>query len=157
LQHCGYELLQRHLQLLRLCARQSRSGQLAVDRCRPIRSSASHSPSMICSLCQIFGDSLSSSPSHRDVYISLDAAAMAKHEANRGLKGLGVRIRSATIRMPALGVTPLAQVTTSRLIEDYHALLPLLQELGFVAGAFSGSGNSYRHLSIVAFEWKADR
>lgn len=44
----------------------------------------------------------------KTVYISLDAAAMTKHEANRGLNGLGSRIRSATVRMPALGVAPLA-------------------------------------------------
>jgi MoaA/NifB/PqqE/SkfB family radical SAM enzyme len=73
----------------------------------------------------------------KTVYISLDAATMTKHEANRGLNGLGSRIRSATVRMPALGVTPLAQVTMSKLIDDYYALLPRLQELGFVAVAFS--------------------
>ena len=35
----------------------------------------------------------------RTVYVSIDAPVMADHEANRGLKGLGARIRSATARM----------------------------------------------------------
>jgi MoaA/NifB/PqqE/SkfB family radical SAM enzyme len=58
----------------------------------------------------------------KTVYISIDAASMAAHETNRGLKGLGERIKSATSRMRELGVTPLAQVTMSKLIGDprYH-------------------------------------
>src|SRR5438270_6715112 len=62
---------------------------------------------------------------------------MADHEANRGLKGLGDRIRSATSRMPSLGMTALAQVTISKLVDDYQALVLLLRELGFQAVAFS--------------------
>jgi MoaA/NifB/PqqE/SkfB family radical SAM enzyme len=73
----------------------------------------------------------------KTVYVSIDAAAMADHEANRGLKGLGDRIRSATARMPALGITPFAQVTMSKLIRDYRALAPALRDLGFAAVAFS--------------------
>ena len=73
----------------------------------------------------------------KTVYISIDAAAMVDHEANRGLKGLGKRIRSATSRMPSLGMTPLAQVTMSKLIENYRTLVPLLRDLGFQAVAFS--------------------
>jgi len=71
------------------------------------------------------------------VYISIDAAAMADHETNRGLKCLGERIRSATSRMPSLGMTAIAQVTMSKLISDYRSLIPLLQDLGFAAVAFS--------------------
>jgi MoaA/NifB/PqqE/SkfB family radical SAM enzyme len=73
----------------------------------------------------------------KTVYISIDTANMAKHEGNRGLKGLGERIRWATARMRDLGMTPLAQVTMSKLIPDYHELGPLLREWGFAAVAFS--------------------
>ena len=72
----------------------------------------------------------------KTVYISIDAPAMAVHEENRGLNGLGERIRSATARMPSLGMTALAQVTMSKLIGDYRALAPLLRDLGFSAVAF---------------------
>ena len=44
----------------------------------------------------------------KTVYVSIDSAAIAAHESNRGLKGLGDRIRQATARMPALGMTALA-------------------------------------------------
>src|ERR1700693_1000722 len=73
----------------------------------------------------------------KTVYVSIDAAAMADHEENRGLKGLGERIRSATARMPSLGMTALAQVTMSKLIGDYRTLVPLLRELCISAVAFS--------------------
>lgn len=73
----------------------------------------------------------------KTVYVSIDSADMAEHEANRGLKGLGKRIREATARMPGLGMIPLAQVTMSKLIQDYAALAPALQDLGFAAVAFS--------------------
>jgi hypothetical protein len=71
------------------------------------------------------------------VYVSIDAPLMSDHEANRGLKGLGDRIRKATARMPKLGMTALAQVTMSKLIRDYLALVPLLRQFGFEAVAFS--------------------
>jgi hypothetical protein len=71
------------------------------------------------------------------VYVSIDASEMAVHEENRGLAGLGERIRSATARMPSLGMTALAQVTMSKLIGDYRTLVPLLRNLGFSAVAFS--------------------
>lgn len=73
----------------------------------------------------------------KTVYVSIDAAAIATHEANRGLKGLGNRIRQATARMPALGMTALAQVTMSKLISNYRDLAPALRDLGFSAVAFS--------------------
>src|SRR5215471_18081775 len=73
----------------------------------------------------------------KTIYISIDAADIETHEANRGLKRLGDRIREATARMPDLGVTPLAQVTMSKLIENYHLLAPFLRGLGFKAVAFS--------------------
>jgi MoaA/NifB/PqqE/SkfB family radical SAM enzyme len=73
----------------------------------------------------------------KTVYISIDSARMDEHELNRGLKGLGERVRAATARMPALGMTPLAQITMNKLISDYHALVPMLRDLGFAAVAFS--------------------
>ncbi len=73
----------------------------------------------------------------KSVYISIDAATITKHEANRGLEGLGQRIRTSTKRMRELGMTPLAQVTMSKLLGDYRELAPLLRELGFDAVAFS--------------------
>jgi MoaA/NifB/PqqE/SkfB family radical SAM enzyme len=73
----------------------------------------------------------------KTLYISIDSATMKEHEANRGLRGLGERIRSAVSRMAALGMTPLAQVTMNKLITDYSALVPLLRDFGFSAVAFS--------------------
>src|SRR2546428_3455224 len=84
----------------------------------------------------------------RTVYVSIDAPWMADHEANRGLKGLGERIRSATSRMPSLGMTALAQVTMSKLIDDYRALVPLLHDLGFEAVNFSHPQKKIPGLSI---------
>jgi len=73
----------------------------------------------------------------KTVYVSIDSPLIARHEANRGLNGLGERIRKATSRMPNLGMTALAQVTMSKLIDDYRSLVPLLQELSFESVAFS--------------------
>jgi MoaA/NifB/PqqE/SkfB family radical SAM enzyme len=73
----------------------------------------------------------------KTVYVSIDSASISDHEANRGLKGLGRRIREATARMSDLGMLPLAQVTINRLISDYQALAPTLRDLGFAAVAFS--------------------
>jgi MoaA/NifB/PqqE/SkfB family radical SAM enzyme len=90
----------------------------------------------------------------KTVYVSIDAPTLADHEANRGLKGLGDRIRSATSRMPSLGMAPLAQVTMSKLIGDYHALVPLLHELGFEAVAFSYPQRM--RLGSSSLAWSAD-
>ena len=73
----------------------------------------------------------------KTLYISIDAPAITTHEANRGLKGLGDRIRRSTARMRELGMTPLAQVTMSKLLGDYRQLAPSLRDLGFAAVAFS--------------------
>src|SRR5215471_16672508 len=73
----------------------------------------------------------------RTFYISIDAASVTAHEANRGLKNLIERIRWATGRMPQLGLTPIAQVTMNKLIEDYQALGTFLRDLGFAAVALS--------------------
>ncbi len=73
----------------------------------------------------------------RTIYISIDAPSMAIHETNRGLRTLGKRIREATLRMRALGIIPLAQVAMSKLVRNYSDLVPMLNELGFEAVAFS--------------------
>lgn len=90
----------------------------------------------------------------KTVYISIDAARMTDHEDNRGLQGLGERIRSATSRMPSLGMIPLAQVTMSKLIDDYRGLVPLLRDLGFEAVAFSYP--QMKKLGSSSLAWSAD-
>lgn len=73
----------------------------------------------------------------KTIYISIDSPLIEEHERNRGLRGLGERIRAATSRMPQLGITPIAQVAMSKLIHDYTDLVPLLRQLGFSAVTFS--------------------
>ncbi|HET7206149.1 MAG TPA: radical SAM protein [Terriglobales bacterium] len=73
----------------------------------------------------------------KTVYVSIDSPVISEHENNRGLKGVGERIRAATTRMPNLGMTPIAQVAISKLISDFTALVPLLRDLGFQAVTFS--------------------
>jgi hypothetical protein len=89
----------------------------------------------------------------KTVYVSIDAPAMAVHEENRGLKGLGDRIRAATARMPSLGMTALAQVTMSKLIGDYRTLVPLLRDLGFSV-AFSYPQQA--RLGSSSLAWSSD-
>jgi MoaA/NifB/PqqE/SkfB family radical SAM enzyme len=90
----------------------------------------------------------------KTVYVSIDSPLISEHEANRGLNGLGERIRKATLRMPELGMTALAQVTMSKLIDDYRALVPLLQQLGFEAVAFSYPQRT--RLGSSSLAWSAD-
>jgi len=90
----------------------------------------------------------------KTVYVSIDAPLMSEHEANRGLNGLGERIRTATARMAKLGMTALAQVTMSKLIRDYLALVPLLRQLGFEAVAFSYPQRT--RLGSSSLAWSAD-
>ena len=73
----------------------------------------------------------------KTIYVSIDAPLLADHEANRGLSGLGERIRIATRRMPSLGITPISQIAMSKLITDYRTLIPLARDLGFRALTFS--------------------
>jgi MoaA/NifB/PqqE/SkfB family radical SAM enzyme len=73
----------------------------------------------------------------KTIYISIDAPSITAHEANRGLKHLVERIQAATSRTHRLGITVLAQVTNSKLIDDYIALGTFLRSLGFDAVAFS--------------------
>jgi MoaA/NifB/PqqE/SkfB family radical SAM enzyme len=73
----------------------------------------------------------------KTIFISIDSASAAEHEANRGLKGVCARIGEANRRMIERGMTPLASVAMNKLIGDYRALVPFLQELGFAAVSFS--------------------
>lgn len=90
----------------------------------------------------------------KTIYVSIDAPLIADHEKNRGLHGLGERIRKATSRMPKLGMTALAQVTMSKLIDDYRALVPLFRQLGFEAVAFSYPQRA--RLGSSSLAWSAD-
>lgn len=90
----------------------------------------------------------------KTVYISIDSAQMDEHEANRGLKGLGERIRSANARMRSLAMTSFAQVTVNKLITDYDALVPALRDLGFAAVAFSYPQNA--RLGSTTMAWSED-
>jgi MoaA/NifB/PqqE/SkfB family radical SAM enzyme len=90
----------------------------------------------------------------KTVYISIDAATVDSHEANRGLKGVCARIRTATPRMRELGMTPIAQVTMSKLIDDYRQLVPMLRDLGLGAVAFSYPQGAKLGSSSLA--WSAD-
>jgi MoaA/NifB/PqqE/SkfB family radical SAM enzyme len=87
----------------------------------------------------------------KTIYISIDAASVAAHESNRGLKNLVERIRAATFRMQKLGITALAQVTMSKLINDYQALGTFLRGLGFQAVAFSYPQR--RRLGSTSLAW----
>lgn len=90
----------------------------------------------------------------KTVYVSIDAATVKEHETNRGLEGVCQRIRAATSRMPALGMTAIAQVTMSRLISDYRALVPMLRSLGLVAVAFSYPQSM--RLGSSSLAWSSD-
>jgi MoaA/NifB/PqqE/SkfB family radical SAM enzyme len=90
----------------------------------------------------------------KTVYISIDAATIADHEGNRGLDGVCQRIRAATSRMPKLGMTAIAQVTMSKLIGDYRALVPTLRGLGLVAVAFSYPQG--KRLGSSSLAWSTD-
>jgi MoaA/NifB/PqqE/SkfB family radical SAM enzyme len=70
------------------------------------------------------------------VYISVDAASCAVHDANRGLPGLSARIRRANAALKRRQIPSSASVTMSRLV-DYPALPDMLRDLGFGAVTFS--------------------
>jgi len=72
----------------------------------------------------------------RQFVISIDAASVEIHEDNRGLPGVCGRIREAVRTLDELGLSPIASVTMSRLV-DYEALPGFLQSLGFRSVCFS--------------------
>ena len=70
------------------------------------------------------------------LFVSIDSHSMEEHERNRGLQGLGERIREGIARARSAGITSLASVAVNRLI-DYDRLPDLLGDLGFEAVSFS--------------------
>lgn len=90
----------------------------------------------------------------KNVYISIDSPDMAAHEANRGLQGLGGRIRDANARMTEAGMIPFAQVTMNKLIDDYRSLVPMLRDYGFAAVAFSYP--QQQRLGSTTLAWSED-
>ncbi len=68
--------------------------------------------------------------------ISIDSAALAEHERNRGLEGLGPRIAEGIAQAHSLGLPVHASVTVSRLVR-YDELPDTLRWLGFDAASFS--------------------
>ena len=68
--------------------------------------------------------------------VSIDSHSMAAHERNRGLRGLGVRIRQGLATARQRQIPTLACVTVNRLV-DYEQLPDLLTDLGFDAVTFS--------------------
>ncbi|MBF2066997.1 MAG: radical SAM protein [Calothrix sp. C42_A2020_038] len=71
------------------------------------------------------------------IIISIDAAEVSKHEANRGLRGVCNRIREANHYFQSRNIGSTASVTMSRIIEDYQELAPFLKSLGFDSVTFS--------------------
>ncbi len=68
--------------------------------------------------------------------VSLDSHSMAAHEQNRGLRGVGERIRKGVAAAQRHGITTISVVTVNHLV-DYGQLPALLEDLGFDAVSFS--------------------
>jgi MoaA/NifB/PqqE/SkfB family radical SAM enzyme len=68
--------------------------------------------------------------------VSIDSHSMEAHERNRGLRGVGERIRQGLAAARRRGVPNQAVVTVNRLV-DYERLPDLLRALGFDAVSFS--------------------
>ena len=73
----------------------------------------------------------------KTLFISIDSPDPARHEANRGLKGVFARIRDANRALKPAGVKTVASVTINRLIDDYQRLADTLRELGFETVTFT--------------------
>jgi MoaA/NifB/PqqE/SkfB family radical SAM enzyme len=68
--------------------------------------------------------------------VSIDSHSMADHERNRGLPGVGDRIRQGLAMARSHGVPTLASVTVNRLVR-YEELPKTLADLGFDSVIFS--------------------
>lgn len=68
--------------------------------------------------------------------VSIDSHSLAEHEHNRGLQGVGERVREGLAIARRNRVSTLASVTVSRLVQ-YDKLPDLLRHLGFDAVSFS--------------------
>lgn len=73
----------------------------------------------------------------RTMFISIDSAEVAKHEANRGLPGVCEKIAKANPLLKAAGIKTVASVTISRLVTDFEKLFAFLKTLGFETVTFT--------------------
>ena len=71
-----------------------------------------------------------------DFIISIDAATVEQHEANRGLPGVCQRVREANRLISTLKLTSTASTTISRLV-DFETLPSFLESLNFSSVTFS--------------------
>jgi MoaA/NifB/PqqE/SkfB family radical SAM enzyme len=68
--------------------------------------------------------------------VSIDSHSLADHERNRGLQGVGARIRDGLAAARSGRIPAFASVTVNRLV-NYEHLPELLRSLGFDAVSFS--------------------
>jgi len=68
--------------------------------------------------------------------VSLDSHRLDAHERNRGLRGVGARIREGLALARGFGIPTIASVTVNRLV-NYEQLPDLINALGFEAVTFS--------------------
>ena len=68
--------------------------------------------------------------------VSIDSHSLTDHERNRGLRGVGARIRAGVALARRERIPTFASVTVSRLVQ-YELLPALLTDLGFEAALFS--------------------
>lgn len=93
------------------------------------------------------------------VIMSIDAHDVARHEKNRGLPDVCLKIKRANERFAGLGVQTTASITASRLIDDYEKLPDFLRALGFKSCTFSyplthlsSSYLSFSNSSLVSYD-----
>jgi len=84
------------------------------------------------------------------LHVSIDSHSMATHERNRGLPGLGTRIREGLAHARDAGVLTFASVTVSRLV-DFQRLPLFLLDLGFEGIVFSYPRRENRAHSPLGF------
>lgn len=68
--------------------------------------------------------------------VSIDSHSIAEHERNRGLDGVGERVRQGLAVARQNGIQTLASVTVNRLV-NYEMLPRMLRDLGFDGVTFS--------------------
>lgn len=84
------------------------------------------------------------------LHVSIDSHSMDTHERNRGLLGLGARVREGLVHARRAGLLTFASVTISRLV-DFDKLPPLLLDLGFEGIVFSYPRRENMALSPLGF------
>jgi len=87
--------------------------------------------------------------------VSIDSHSMALHENNRGLPGLGQRLGAGLKLAREAGLSPIASVTMSRLVE-YDKLPELLKPLGFDAVTFCYPRRAALGSSSLIYEQNSD-